>query len=204
MADTRQILIEQATVLIRSRSYSSISYNDLSAIVGIRKPSIHHHFPSKEDLGLAVVNAYHDKFVAKLARIDQEQVSPMDRILAYALIYQSARGKNLGCVCGVLAAEMGSLPLTIQDRLRTFFDYHLNWLERTLISGWQNGEILKQGTPRQQAAMVINSLQGMLLVGRLSEDKSIFDDTVAGIDAMLRAEVDTYALQYGVPVGRAS
>lgn len=197
MADTRQILIEQATALIRSRSYSSISYNDLSAIVGIRKPSIHHHFPGKEDLGLAVVNAYHDKLVAKLARIDHEQVAPMDRILAYALMYQSIRGKNIGCVCGVLAAEMGSLPPSIQDRLRIFFDYHLRWLEQTIIIGWQSGEILKQGTPRQQAAMVINSLQGMLLVGRLSEEKSIFDDTVAGIDAMLRAEVDSYGLHTG-------
>lgn len=194
MADTRQVLIEQATTLIRSRSYSSISYNDLSAIVSIRKPSIHHHFPSKEDLGLAVVNAYHDKCVAKLARIDQEQSSPMDRILAYALMYQSVRDQNLGCICGVMASEMGSLPLSIQARLKDFFDYHLNWLERTILLGWQSGEILKRGTPRQQAVIVMNSLQGMLLVGRLSEDKSIFDDTVAGIDAMLRAEVDTFIL----------
>ncbi|HIE19064.1 TPA: TetR/AcrR family transcriptional regulator, partial [Candidatus Bathyarchaeota archaeon] len=34
--------------------YGGFSYSDLSKALGITKASIHHHFPSKEELGLAV------------------------------------------------------------------------------------------------------------------------------------------------------
>ncbi|KAE9771026.1 TetR family transcriptional regulator, partial [Escherichia coli] len=42
MANTRQLLT--------TGGYKSFSYADLAERVGIRKASIHHHFPGKEDL----------------------------------------------------------------------------------------------------------------------------------------------------------
>ena len=46
--DMRSTLIDVATGQVRRLGYSAFSYADLAAAVGIRKPSIHHHFPAKE------------------------------------------------------------------------------------------------------------------------------------------------------------
>ena len=65
--DMRSTLIDVATSQVRRLGYSAFSYADLADAVGIRKPSIHHHFPTKEDLGVAIVAAYTEHFSEQLA-----------------------------------------------------------------------------------------------------------------------------------------
>jgi AcrR family transcriptional regulator len=52
---TRESLLAAAVELLRSVGYASFSYRDLADAVGIRTASIHYHFPSKSDLGVALV-----------------------------------------------------------------------------------------------------------------------------------------------------
>lgn len=63
---TRTKIMEAAEQLLRTRGYSDFSYADLVEQAGIRKPSIHHHFPTKEDLGVAIVSDYLVNFKATL------------------------------------------------------------------------------------------------------------------------------------------
>ena len=69
MANTRQLL----TV----GGYKSFSYADLAERVGIRKASIHHHFPSKEDLVHAVVQEYRAEARAGMEAMDQQIHDPL-------------------------------------------------------------------------------------------------------------------------------
>ena len=69
MRDTRAELLIQAETLVRGRGYAGFSYADLAEAVGIRKASIHHHFPTKVDLGAALVAAgLVDRLQAQLVR----------------------------------------------------------------------------------------------------------------------------------------
>ncbi len=52
--DRRQILINEATRLFGSKGYENTSMRDIAAAVGILPGSLYHHFPSKEDLFVAV------------------------------------------------------------------------------------------------------------------------------------------------------
>jgi TetR/AcrR family transcriptional repressor of nem operon len=55
--------------LIQTRDYSAFSYQDIADRLGIRKASIHEHFPSKTDLGIAVVERYVARFGAAVASL---------------------------------------------------------------------------------------------------------------------------------------
>lgn len=46
-------LLECADTCIQENGFEGFSYADLAKTLGIRKASIHHHFPTKNDLGLA-------------------------------------------------------------------------------------------------------------------------------------------------------
>ncbi|HHU4162779.1 TPA: TetR/AcrR family transcriptional regulator, partial [Yersinia enterocolitica] len=50
---THDSLIELTDTLIQQNGYQGFSYADLADGLGIRKASIHYHFQTKTDLGLA-------------------------------------------------------------------------------------------------------------------------------------------------------
>jgi len=51
LSDTAERILDIAQDLIQRRGFNAFSYHDIAAPMGIRKASIHYHFPSKADLG---------------------------------------------------------------------------------------------------------------------------------------------------------
>jgi len=47
---TRKRILDIAEKLILTRGYNGFSYQDISETIGIRKASIHYHYPLKENL----------------------------------------------------------------------------------------------------------------------------------------------------------
>src|SRR6185295_2042375 len=72
-SETAEQILDLAETLIQTRGYSAFSYQDIADSLGIRKASIHYHFPSKTDLGIAVVDRYVARFGGALAAIAADQ-----------------------------------------------------------------------------------------------------------------------------------
>jgi TetR/AcrR family transcriptional repressor of nem operon len=132
---TRDALLHAAERLVRSRGYSAFSYADLADDVGITKASIHHHFPTKADLGNALVDNYADQIRKLLASIENAQPASVARLRAYGSIYVSSVRDGSLCLCCILSAEAAVLPQTLKDRLRVYFREQISWLERVLGVG---------------------------------------------------------------------
>ncbi len=180
--DTRHTLIDSAIHLVRQRGYSAFSYADLAAVVGIRKASIHHHFPAKEDLGEAMVAAYREAFARRLDDIDGETADPIARLEGYAASYREGLPRGEACLCGVLASEIAVLPERVQAEVRRFFALNLSWLEQTLAA-----DGLRRGLqPAREARTVLSALQGAMFVALSTGEAQIFDDALAGLLAGLR------------------
>lgn len=179
------MLVGTATGLVRRQGYSGFSYADLSEAVGIRKASIHHHFPSKENLGEALVAAYTADFSDKLDAIAKETSNPIERLQRYAELYRDGLARNEGCLCGVLASEIAVLPDRVQAGVRRFFSLNLAWLESILKEGAGAGLRRDLDAPRETRT-VLSVMQGALFVGLSTGDPSAFDDAVSGLLAGLR------------------
>src|SRR5215475_4719408 len=72
-SETAEQILDLAETLIQTRGYSAFSYQDIADSLGIRKASIHYHFASKTDLGIAVVDRYLARFGAALAAVAEDQ-----------------------------------------------------------------------------------------------------------------------------------
>jgi len=186
--DMRSTLIDVATGQVRRLGYSAFSYADLADAVGIRKPSIHHHFPTKEDLGVAIVAAYTEHVSEQLDRIDAKTGDMLERLRAYSRVYREGLEARQGCLCGVLASEVAVLPQQVQAGVRQFFGLNLRWIERVLRDGRSNGSLRDGVEPRATARTVLATLQGALFLALSLEEPASFDQAVAGLFKGLRAE----------------
>jgi TetR/AcrR family transcriptional repressor of nem operon len=184
---TREALVERAIGIVRRAGYAGFSYADLSDAIGIRKASIHHHFPTKEDLGLAMVERYRRDFARELASIERHRTHAVQRLAAYAGLYRAGLERGSGCLCGVLALEISLLPTSVADGVRAFFDENEKWLEHVLAQGRRTGELrrLRHPTAAQQAHVILAALQGAMVMARAREDIEIFDEAARGLMATM-------------------
>ncbi len=104
--------------------------------MGIKTASIHYHFPTKGDLGLALVKRHRQALAKELARIDADEPDPWEQLRRYAGIFRSTleNGQRM-CLGGMLAIEYQSLPPELVHEVRGYFGDNEKWLARTLQAG---------------------------------------------------------------------
>src|SRR3546814_5509601 len=92
ISPTAARVLDAAQILIQNNGYNGFSYEDLSRMVGLRKPSLHHHFPKKEDLGATVVERYTERFVLALNEIENTHADAAEQIQAYVSLFIDTYG----------------------------------------------------------------------------------------------------------------
>lgn len=60
--DTKEKIVTIARDYFQSVGFRSFSFQDIANDLGIKKASIHYHYPSKEELGLEILEAYNKDF----------------------------------------------------------------------------------------------------------------------------------------------
>jgi TetR/AcrR family transcriptional repressor of nem operon len=188
-SETAEQILDRAEMLIQTRGYSAFSYQDIADGLGIRKASIHYHFPSKTELGLAVIDRYVARFGATLAAIaENPSQSSMAMLDVYVEPYVGyARSADHVCLCGALAGEILALPPELRSRVDGFFRAHQDWLTGILERGLARGEFELAAPASKVARLVFGALQGALLVKRTTGDTSQLRDVIAVIKLQLGA-----------------
>lgn len=184
--ETRMRLMAEAEIVVRRRGYAGFSYADLAERVGLRKASIHYHFPAKEDLGVALVVSYTERFVAALADITASTPSASERLEAYAALYRSGLQAEQGCLCGVLASELIGLPDRVRTEVQHFFRINADWLEGVVSDGQGDGSFRSDLNARSLGMAVLAGLQGAMVIGQALASIGAFDDAVTTSLAGLR------------------
>ena len=67
---TRQRILDEALALFSARGYDSVSVGEIAKAVGIKAPSLYNHFPSKQAIFDAIVEATAAQYEADTDRID--------------------------------------------------------------------------------------------------------------------------------------
>ena len=168
MIDRKEQILDVAQELLQTRSFSAFSYQDLTDRLDISKATIHHHFATKQALGVALTKRFLENRKARLADIEQDSEDPWTRLDAYFQYGDEVLDKGRICPTGILQAEFNVLPEPIREGEQKLFSTNIAWLSEVLADGREKGVMSFSGTPKDQAGLVIAAFQGALQNGRSS------------------------------------
>jgi TetR/AcrR family transcriptional repressor of nem operon len=180
-------ILDIAERLVQIRGFNGFSYADIAAELSITKASLHYHFVSKADLGLALIVRYAERFSEALERIDQRLPDEAEKLGAYVALYSDVLSKKRMCLCGILAAEYQTLPEPMRGAVLAFFDDNETWLAGVLDQGRGHRTLTFDGSPADVARSIIGTLEGAMLVARSYGDNARFDAAAARLLASLTA-----------------
>jgi len=183
-SDTKTALLDFAEQAARSRGFDGFSYADLAKSVGIRKASIHYHFPTKAELSEALMDRYHETISAKCAEIIASSDKASDRLLGLIDLYRMAlnEGRTL-CLCVSFTASHQSLSDAVNAKISAFRSAIVKWLQSVFVLGQEDASILGVTEPKLEAFATLAVLEGAHLAARADEDVAVFDQAVAVITA---------------------
>lgn len=185
--DTATRILDVAEKLVEVRGFNGFSYADVSSELKITNAALHYHFANKSDLGEALIERYTSRFDDALAAVDSRMTDAPARLKAYADLYLDVlRGKRM-CLCGMMAAELETLPDPMQAAVLTFFTHNQEWLSRVLKDGDSKGTIKFRGSANETARTIIGALEGAMLLARLFGNVASFRSATAHLLTGLNA-----------------
>ena len=173
---TADAILDCARASIIAGGYNGFSYADIAAVVGIRKASIHHHFPTKVDLVRTLVQRYRAEATAGMAESVGAVTDPVARLRGYTDYWAACIGapETSYCLCALLATQIPVLPDEVADEVRAYFLALSDWLTTTLETGVTQGIFSLPGSARAEAEVFMATVHGAMLSARAHGDPALF------------------------------
>ena len=171
LPDTRARILALAENLLLARGFNAFSYQHIARELGIKPAAVHYHFPSKDDLGTALVQRQLRRLRKwrDLPRV--AELSPPDQLNELlATYFQHLAQDRRVCMFGALAADFLTLPPPMQAELRTFNRELTEWLAQVLAAGRATATLHFVGSPAAKATQVLVTLAGALQAARVHDE----------------------------------
>ena len=171
VSDTRTRILDLAESLLLERGFNAFSYQHLAKELGVKPAAIHYHFPSKDDLGTAIV-ARQLRRLRKWRDLPRVANLPsVEQFEALLAVYTNHLGNERRvCLFGALAADFRTLPPLMQAELRSFNRELTEWLAQVLAVGRATGGMHFVGSPAAKATLLLTTLAGALQMARVHDE----------------------------------
>lgn len=174
--DTRTALLDAAETAARARGIDGFSYATLAETVGIRKASIHYHFPTKAALSSALMDRYTSEMMRACADIDGRYSTGGERLRALIEHYRQAlNGGETLCLCVAFSGNRNSLSEDVGDKVDAFRTMVLTWIASAFVRGRDDGSIAGVADPMDEAHAALALCEGGQIAARAKGDLAPFD-----------------------------
>jgi len=160
---------------MHAQGFHRASLEHILAASGVRKSNFYYHFPSKEALGLAVLEASMAEFVRAVVQptLGDTTRSPLQRLQAYLMLVArrlEEHGCRRGSLFGNLAAELADEHPLFRERLSRFFAETRRAVAECISEGMARGEIRRDIGAENAARLVMSVTEGAMLLSRTHRD----------------------------------
>ncbi len=188
MKTSREELLDLGEEIVRRQGFAGFSYGALAERAGVRKASIHHHFPAKSDFGRALVERHERLLQRELDAVGE------DRRRGCAQLRSMVQARRAICADGPavdLVTAMSADPTVVDAPTRESLKGARRCLVRQIAHALQVGRrdrtIVVAGDIEEEARAVLAQIEGAELAVRASGDIGDFDRALATLDRRMSA-----------------
>ncbi|NMM50833.1 TetR/AcrR family transcriptional regulator [Marinigracilibium pacificum] len=169
----KEQIIQEANNLIVERGFNAFSYKTITEKVNIKTSSIHYHFPTKTDLGIAVVKLHSQALQQTIDRNkNKSALDKLDKLLSY---FKKLAHNNEVCIVGAMTSDINTLEEPLRLEILNHAKAVINWAGSIITEGINQGIFKPQDNVGLNAKLLITNLMALLQIARIENNKSSFD-----------------------------
>lgn len=181
---TKRRLLDVGLATLLERGYNATGIQDLLVATGVPKGSFYHHFASKEDFALQVVERYVAEVHALLEQsLGDAERTPVERVRSFferlATLYASQG--HLGSLLGLLGGELAVGSTAFRRRIDAAFEAIARRLADVLDEARRRGELPSDVDPLQSATALLERWEGAALRSRLARSAAPLDSAIESL-----------------------
>jgi TetR/AcrR family transcriptional regulator, transcriptional repressor for nem operon len=172
-SNTRDQVLEQGMAMLLRQGYHALGIAAVLEATDIPKGSFYHHFKSKEDFALQVIDRYMKEVHAGLDQcLGDESEPPLQRVRNFfESTVQKYRDEGyLGCLLGGLGQELSGVSDVFRRKVEQCFFEIAGRIAACLKIAIDRGELSGATDPQKLAELLVNCWEGAALRTRLRRD----------------------------------
>jgi AcrR family transcriptional regulator len=175
---TRETILDAAFQEVHRHGFQAASLSNILAKTGLTKGALYHHFPTKDDLGLAVIDeVVREGLDAMLFAPLRESDTPFDTLLdiiRYKAQRTDLENVSLGCPLNNLMQEMSPLNATFKKRLNAVLATWQAAVADALTRAQKQGTVRRDVDCRAAALFIVSSWEGCVGVAKAMQSVKDF------------------------------
>ena len=165
---SKEKILQVALDQFYHNGYQASSVDDIIELAGVSKSNFYYHFRTKEDLVLTVLNFRSEQLQQGLrCTLLNADKNPVERLHSFMQMMKTSQEESIrqcGCPFGNLVAEMAEHSEKIRCTLSRMFGDLTHYVADVISEGQSLGMFRSDVSATDMAALIVNSLQGMLLM----------------------------------------
>ena len=180
---TRSKLLSAAFCEIHRQGYQAASIANILQDTGLTKGALYHHFPTKRDLGLAVVDevirSRLQQLIFQPIRDSADPVAALIAVIDMVGQRRDAEFIRLGCPLNNLMQEMSPLDAGFKDKLNAILAEWGQVIESALQRGQTGGVIRADVDCRAAALFIVSAWEGCIGIAKSLQSSEGFSVCMA-------------------------
>lgn len=179
--DTKQRLLDSGMAMLLQRGYNDLGIQALLEQTSVPKGSFYHHFKSKEDFALEIIDQYMAEVHEGLdACLHNTGLDPLQRVRRF---FELSREKYreegyFGCLLGGVGQELSGVNERFRERIEGCFSYIARRIADSFAEARLQGYLAPDVDPREKADLLLNCWEGAALRSRLRRDPGALNEVL--------------------------
>lgn len=182
MEDTRSRILQENFKVIHHLGFQGTRTDKVVADMGITKGAFYHYFPTKTDLGYAIIDEIMSPMYTGMWKPFEHATEKHGEMLASTLrkYFQITDNENIryGCSLNNLMQEMSPIDEGFQQRIQRITTNMHHSVETGLKNGQLAGVFKSDINPTQTAYFILSAVQGSYSMAKAMQSIAVFEMSI--------------------------